>query len=155
MITSHPNGGYSLSRPDSVTPPDFAALAAALHETAHALSALTSHQPQDKAAAVPAELTEEPVSHRDGGETRALYFPQASVQMEKELLRKYRADDFQGLLEAAHILLLGLAKLMQSVNKDVRVRGSVIASLGAQLDHACALLVRMRHVYERVVPVHG
>ena len=73
--------------------------------------------------------------------------------MEKELLRKYRANDFQGLLEVVHILLVGLVKLMQSVHKDARVRGYVISSLGAQIDHASALVLRMRNVYDRVVPI--
>ena len=75
--------------------------------------------------------------------------------MERELLRKYRATDFQGLLEEVYTLLVGLVKLMQSVHKDVRVRGYVISSLGTQLDHAAALVLRMRHIYERVVPVQG
>ena len=73
--------------------------------------------------------------------------------MERELLRKYRAQDFQGLLEEVHTLLVGLVKLMQSVHKDVRVRGYVISSLGAQLDHASALVLRMRNVYDKVMPV--
>ena len=59
------------------------------------------------------------------------------------------------MLEEAHTLLVGLAKLMRSVHKDVRVRGYVIASLGAQLDHASALLLRMRNVYDAVVPLQG
>lgn len=87
------------------------------------------------------------------GETRAFYFPPASLHMERELLRKYRATDLQGLLEEAHTLLLGQVKLMRSVHKDVRVRGYVISSLGAQLEQVSALLLRMRHVYDQVLPV--
>ena len=44
---------------------------------------------------------------------------------------------------------------MRSVHKDVRVKGYVIASLGAQLDHASALVLRMRNVYGGIVPIQG
>lgn len=50
-------------------------------------------------------------------------------------------------------LLIGLVRLMQNVHKDVRVKGYVISSLGAQLEHASALVLRMRHVYDRVMPL--
>lgn len=43
---------------------------------------------------------------------------------------------------------------IQSVHKDVRVRGYAVSSLGAQLDHASALVLRMRNVYDNLVPVH-
>ena len=106
---------------------------------------ITPDEPKEPAAKSPAR--------RDDGETRSFYFPSSTVNMEKELLRKYRVDDFQGLLEEVHTLLVGLVKLMQSVHKDVRVRGYVISSLGAQLDHASALVLRMRNVYDRVMPI--
>lgn len=132
---------------DYSNPPDFAALATSLQEAAQSLL-----------ACAPKELTNPtalPSASREEGETRSFYFPQSAVHMERELLRKYRATDFQGLLEEVYTLLVGLVKLMQSVHKDVRVRGYVISSLGAQLDHAAALVLRMRNIYERVVPVQG
>lgn len=139
---------YSQSSSALPTPPDFAALAASLQEIAQSLLACA---PKDLTAP-----TGKPSASRDGGgETRSFYFPPAAVHMERELLRKHRATDFQGLLEEVHILLVGLVKLMQSVHKDVRVRGYVISSLGAQLDHAAALVLRMRNIYERIVPVQG
>lgn len=42
---------------------------------------------------------------------------------------------------------------MRSVHKDVRVKGCVISSPGARIDHASALVLRMRTVYENVIPV--
>ena len=128
--------------------PDLAALAVSLQETAQALLTFSATNADEDTSPSPAK----PVRDRDG-ETRSFYFPPASVNMERELLRKYRAQDFQGLLEEVHTLLVGLVKLMQSVHKDVRVRGYVIASLGAQIDHASALVLRMRHVYDGVMPV--
>lgn len=128
------------------SPPDFTALAAALQQTAQALLAFSPPSEPQKPAPAPA-------TRQDGGETRSYYFPPAAAHLEKELLRKYRANDFQGLLEEVHTLLVGQVKLMQSVHKDVRVRGYVIASLGAQLDHAAALVLRMRNVYDRVAPL--
>ena len=125
--------------------PDLVALAASLQELAQSLLAHVSKEPEDSTIKQPAI--------RNDGETRSFYFPPATVHLERELLRKYRAEDFQGLLEEVHTLLVGLVKLMQSVHKDVRVRGYVISSLGAQLDHASALVLRMRNVYDRVVPV--
>lgn len=128
---------------------DLAALAASLQETAQALFAISSTK---NMANEPKAAAAKPVREQDG-EIRAYYFPPAAVNMERDLLRKYHTQDFQGLLEEAHTLLVGLVKLMHSVHKDVRVRGYVISSLGAQIDHASALLLRMRHVYEKVMPV--
>lgn len=126
--------------------PDFVALAASLQQTAQSLLACA---PQESTS-----FTAKPSTSQDG-ETRSFYFPPAAVHMERELLRKYRAEDFQGLLEEVYTLLVGLVKIMQSVHKDVRVRGYVISSLGTQLEHASALVLRMRHIYEKVVPVQG
>lgn len=149
MSNSHPNAKHSLPSPDHPTPPDLAALAVTLQEAAQSLFALSSVNMPDE----PKEPAAKPPARRDDGETRSFYFPSSTVNMEKELLRKYRVDDFQGLLEEVHTLLVGLVKLMQSVHKDVRVRGYVISSLGAQLDHASALVLRMRNVYDRVMPI--
>ena len=99
------------------------------------------------------EPATKPPARKSDGEIRSYYFPPGAVHLEKELLSKYRANDFQGLLEEAHTLLIGLVKIMKSVHKDARVKGYVIASLGAQLDHASALLLRMRNAYDGVMPV--
>lgn len=139
MVTStHIPTSLSTPSPDSPTPSDFAALAASLQEAAQSLLACAPKEPTNATAM--------PSASREEGETRSFYFPQSAVHMERELLRKYRATDFQGLLEEVYTLLVGLVKLMQSVHKDVRVRGYVISSLGAQLDHAAALVLRMRHI---------
>jgi len=134
--------------PKHSTPPDLTALAASLQETAQALLALSS-------TGTLKESKVEPPARQNDGETRAYYFPQAAVHLEQDLLQRYRADDFQGLLNEAHTLLIGLIRIMQNVPKDARVKGYVISSLGSQLDHAAALLLRMRNVYERVVPIQG
>lgn len=148
MSHSHPNAAHSPPLPDHPNPPDFTALAAALQETARALLALQpSTAPEE-----PQAPSAGPAGRRDDGETRSFYFPPGTVHLERDLLRRYRAEDFQGLLEEAHTLLIGLIKLMRSVPRDVRVKGYVIASLGAQLD-AAALVLRMRNVYDTVVPV--
>ena len=137
------------SPPDHPAPPDLSTLAASLQEAAQALLALyppnTANEMKNPAAKPPARQAD--------GETRSFYFPPAAVHMERELLRKYRADDFQGLLEEVHILLVGLVKVMLSVHKDVRVKGYVISSLGAQINHASALVLRMRNAYAKVMPV--
>ena len=133
------------STPDHSAPPDLAALAVALQEAAQALLAL---------APVKAPAAGPPAGRKDG-EIRSFYFPASTVQRERELLHKYRAGNFQGLLEEVHTLLVGLVRVMRSVHKDVRVKGYVISSLGAQIDHASALLLRMRNVYEDVIPVEG
>ncbi len=143
MSNAHMHSDYSPPTPD------LTALAASLQEAAQALLAVSS----TSMPIVPKDVAVNPPARKDAGETRSFYFPSGAVRLEKELLQKYRADDFQGLLEKAHTSLVGLAKLMQSVHKDVRVKGHVIASLVAQLDHAAALLIRMRHVYDSVVPV--
>ncbi len=125
--------------------PDLTALAATLQEAAQALLAHAPDTPQESAT--------KPPIRRDEGETRSFYFPPATVHLERELLRKYRANDFQGLLEEVYTLLVGQVKLMESVHKDARVRGYVISSLGAQLAHALALVLRMRNVYDKVMPI--
>ena len=121
---------------------DLATLAVALQEAARALLAHAPEESEEPAAKPPTRVGD--------GETRSFYFPPASVHLERELLRKYRVDDFQGLLEEVHTLLAGLVKIMQCLHKDVRVRGYVISSLGAQLEHASSLVHRMRTVYDKV-----
>lgn len=163
MSTVQPCPTLSPAASDVPRHPDLAALAAALQEIARALPACAAANAPEPPNATAAESTGAPEAAKAaalrpaalerGGETRAFYFSPAALHMERELLRKYRAQDFQGLLEEAHALLVGLVSLMRSVPKEVRVRGHVISSLGAQLDHACALLLRMRHVYEKVMPV--
>lgn len=161
MPTAQPCPTLSPSASDVPPHPDLAALAVALQETARALLACAP-EPSKATAAQPADAPEaskptapQPVAPDRAGETRAFYFPPAALHMERELLRRYRARDLQGLLEEAHALLVGLVKLMQSVPREARVRGYVLSSLGAQLEHACALLLRMRHVYEKVMPVRN
>ena len=161
---------------------DLASVAKALQEASHALHALATanaldvleepHTIADKTAfpdkkasqdtpALPGKIVSpgntvspnKTASPDREGEIRSYYFPPASVQQEKDLLRRHGTENFQGLLEEAHSLLLGQVKLMQNIHKEVRVRGYVIASLGAQLDQVSALLLRMRNIYDRVTPV--
>ena len=129
------------SRPPASQPPspDLPAIAALLHETAQALQAFSgTKQPQIKEAA------------DSTGETRCYYLPPATLKHERELLQKYRADDFRGLLAEAHTLLAGLVKIMRSTHPDARLRGHVVSSLGASMEQVSALLVRMRNVYDKV-----
>ena len=146
MSNSHSNLKSAPPSSEHPDPSDLAALAAALQQTAAALLAFQAKQSPKE----PEEPAFRALACGDEGEIRSYYFSPAAVHLEKELLRKYRTSDFQGLLEEGHTLLVGLAKLMRSVNRDVRVKGYVISSLGAQLDHASALLLRMRNVYDRV-----
>ena len=151
MSKSHSCLTPSPTHPYHPAPPDLAALADALQEAARALLDL-------QATAAPGaarEPADKPPARRDDGETRAFFFPRKTVHQERELLLKYRKDNFLGLLEEVHLQLAGLVKIMQSVHKDVRVRGYVIASLGAQLEHASCLVLRMRDVYDKVMPVQS
>ena len=84
------------------------------------------------------------------GETRCYYFSPGAVQHERKLLQQYHADDFPALLTEAHMLLVGVVKLMKTTPHEIRVKGYVIASLGCLLEQASALVLRMRNVYERV-----
>lgn len=88
------------------------------------------------------------------GETRCYYLSAGTVQQERELLRRYRAEDFRGLLAETHMLLVGLVKVMKNTHHDVRVKGYVIASLGCLLEQVSALLLRMKNVYEKVETIH-
>ena len=150
MSNLQPNAEHSPSHVTlSQSPESLTALAISLQETAQALLALS-----------PASMTTEskkpatkPPARQNSGETRSFYFPPTSVSMERELLQRYHAENFQGLLGEVHTLLVGLVKVMKSVHKDVRVKGYVISSLGAQIDHTSALVLRMRNVYEKVMPV--
>ena len=101
----------------------------------------------------PEEPTAGQPASGDDGEVRCYYLCPATARLEKELLRKYRVNDFQELMDEAHTMLAGLVKLMQSVDKDVRVRGYVISSLGTHLGHVSALVHRMRNVYGKMRPV--
>ena len=105
----------------------------------------------------PTEQSEESVSHPAtgvNGETRCYYLSPGTVQHERELLRRYHAEDFRGLLAETHMLLVGLVKVMKSTHHDVRVKGYVIASLGCLLEQASALVLRMKNVYDKVETVN-
>lgn len=149
MSSAHSTPTISAPNPDNPINSQLAALAASLQDAAQAVLGLSSANVPEESKVAAAK----PSPNDREGQTRSFYFPPASINMERELLRKYRAQDFQGLLEEVHTLLVGLVKLMQSVHKDVRVRGHVISSLGAQLDHASALVLRMRNVYDKVMPL--
>ena len=84
------------------------------------------------------------------GETRCYYLSPGAVQHERELLQKYHAEDFCGLLAEAHMLLVGFVKAMKNTRHDARVKGYVIVSLGGLLEQASSLLLRMRNVYDKV-----
>lgn len=88
------------------------------------------------------------------GETRCYYLSPGTVQHERELLRRYRAEDFRGLLAETHMLLVGLVKVMQNTHHDARVKGYVIASLGCLLEQVSALVLRMKNVYDKVETVN-
>lgn len=105
----------------------------------------------------PAEQSGEGVSHPTSGangETRCYYLSPGTVQHERELLRRYRAEDFRGLLAETHMLLVGLVKVMKNTHHDVRVKGYVIASLGCLLEQVSALVLRMKNVYDKVESVN-
>ncbi|MSS28128.1 hypothetical protein FYJ44_08770 [Desulfovibrio sp. PG-178-WT-4] len=76
------------------------------------------------------------------------------MQHERELLRRYRAEDFRGLLRETHMLLVGLVKVMKNTHHDVRVKGYVIANLGCLLEQVSALVLRMKNVYNKVESVN-
>ena len=149
------NPPSSSSLPDN---PDFAMLAEKLHETALILAAAQSMFPGPAAEKRIPELresldisTRKKNSGADGeGETRSYYFSPAVLRHERELLRKYRANDFLDLLAETHKLLIGLVKTMKSVHSDARLRGNVVASLGCLLEHASSLILRMQNVYANV-----
>lgn len=104
----------------------------------------------------PAEQGGEDVSHpiaEANGETRCYYFSPETARHERELLRRYHAEDFRGLLTETHMLLVGLVKVMKSTHHDVRLKGHVIASLGCLLEQASALVLRMKNVYDKVESV--
>ncbi|CAK7010588.1 MAG: hypothetical protein DELT_02067 [Desulfovibrio sp.] len=88
------------------------------------------------------------------GETRCYYLSPGTVQHERELLKRYRVEDFRGLLAETHMLLVGLVKVMKNTHHDVRVKGYVIASLGCLLEQVSALVLRMKNVYDKVEPVN-
>ena len=84
------------------------------------------------------------------GETRCYYLSPGTVQHERELLQRYRAEDFRGLLAETHMLLVGLVKIMKNTRHDSRVKGYVIVSLGGLLEQASSLVLRMRNVYDKI-----
>lgn len=105
----------------------------------------------------PAEQGREGVSRPAtgaNGETRCYYLSPGTVQHERELLKRYHAEDFRGLLAETHMLLVGLVKVMKNTHHEVRVKGYVIASLGCLLEQVSALVLRMKNVYDKVESVN-
>ena len=126
---------------------DLAALASQFHEATQALLALCQQTPACERA-LPTSRTEQ--KHAEEGETRCYYYSPAVLHHERQLLQHYRAQNLPDLLEETHLRLVGLVKLMKSVHADVRVKGHVINSLGYLLEQACALVLRMNHLYAKV-----
>lgn len=116
--------------------PELAQLAASLQAACDALRSFERNGPVSSAL--------------EAGETRCYYLSPSVMQHEKELLKKYNANNFYDLLAEVHKLLIGVVKLMQSTHKDVRLRGNVLISIGALLDQVAALVTRMMNVYSRL-----
>jgi len=140
------------AQPQSSTPyppnhPEMAKRIERFREAAHELLAMYE----------PAEQSGEDVSRPATGatgETRCYYLSPGTVQHERELLRRYRAEDFRGLLAETHMLLVGLVKVMKNTHHDIRVKGYVIASLGCLLEQVSSLVIRMKNVYDTVETVN-
>lgn len=162
MSDSSPNGAPS--QPQSLPPspglpnlPELAILAEKLQEASEALrvfcqaaSPTQTGDPRD--AAIPYSFDRP--GNVDGtamgeGEIRCYYFSPPLLRHERELLKKYKAKDFPGLLAEAHTLLVGLVRLMKSTHPDARLKGYALSSLGSLLDQASALTLRMRNVYSK------
>lgn len=118
---------------------ELAAIASMLNEAAQALIAFSGIQPPEK-----------PKHFAATGETRYYYLSPSVLKHERELLQKYRVEDFNGLIAEAHNLLAGLVKVMKSTHPEARLRGRSVSSLGSLLEQVSSLLVRMRNLYERV-----
>lgn len=119
--------------------PDLTAISALLTEAVQALMTFSGTPSLEK-----------PVHNTATGETRYYYLSPSVLKYERELLQRYRADDFNGLLAEAHNLLAGLVKVMKSTHPDARLRGRSVSSLGLLLEQVSSLLVRMRNLYEKV-----
>lgn len=117
---------------------DLTAIAAMLNEAAQALIAFSGTPSNEKAVHTAA-----------AGETRCYYLSPAMLKHERELLQRYRVDDFNGLLVEAHSLLAGLVKIIKSTHPDARLRGRSVANLGSLLEQVSSLLVRMCNIYEK------
>ncbi len=144
LITGNPIGVFmsksiSHSSIPNSHPPDLTAIAATLTEAAQALQSFSS-----------ATLPQRKEAPDAAGETRCYYLSPATLRQERELLQKYRADDFHGLLTETHTLLAGLVKVMMSTHPDARLRGRSVSSLGASLEQVVTLLVRMRNIYDKM-----
>lgn len=131
---------HHASGPNSPTP-NLTAIAAMLSEAAQAL--------QNFSDAKPAQM-EKTTDSASTGETRCYYLSPANLKHERELLQRYRVEDFPGLLAEAHLLLAGLVKVMKSTHPDARLRGHSVSSLGTLLEQVSSLLLRMRNVYDKI-----
>ena len=134
-----------LSPSDPQSNPELAKRIERFHEAAQDLLAM--HEPSEQSR----ENVPRPTQN---GETRCYYLSPGTVQHERELLKRYRAEDFRGLLAETHMLLVGLVKVMKNTHHDVRVKGYVIASLGCLLEQVSALVLRMKNVYDKVESVN-
>jgi len=110
-------------------------------------------QPSNSPTPLPVTLEKEPLQHADDGETRCWHYSPETLRDERELLKKYHADDFRGLLNETHIMLIGLVKLMQNINPNTRVKGCVIISVAKLLGQVSTLILRTRNVYGNVKQV--
>ena len=143
MSHHSPSAASQPQPPSSNLPsnPELAKRIERFHEAAQDLLAM--HEPSEQSR----ENVPRPTQN---GETRCYYLSPGTVQHERELLKRYRAEDFCDLLAETYMLLVGVVKIMKSTHHDVRVKGDAIASLGCLLEQTCSLVLRMRNVYDRV-----
>ena len=142
-MSHHSPNAASQPQPSSSIPqsnPELAKRIERFQEAAQDLLAM--HEPSEQRQDVPRPT--------QNGETRCYYLSPGTVQHERELLKRYRAEDFCDLLAETYMLLVGVVKIMKSTHHDVRVKGYVIASLGCLLEQASNLVLRMRNVYDRM-----
>ncbi len=137
--------------PDSSSS-DLSALAVTLQAAAQVLLRQCEQDVPPVQGEREAELPDEArsLSFESSGETRCYHFSASTLRHERDLLKKYHAEDFPDLISEAHTLLVGLVKLMKSVHPDARMRGYIISSLGCLLEQASTLTLRMQNVYSKV-----
>lgn len=117
-MSRHPNhfkGAAPQPQPPKPPFPDQAELASRIEELRKAAQNLLVLYAPNAHAPSPAPPAQ--------GEIRCCHFPPEAARRERELLNRYQAEDFRGLLAAAHMLLFGLVRVMKGAHPELRLRG--------------------------------
>ena len=84
------------------------------------------------------------------GEERCYYFSPFTLRNERDLLLRYRVEDFDELLMRAYDSLHGIVGTMKNIQTDTPISSTIVFGLGYALEHVAMLISAIQDAYSTV-----